>query len=64
MAIAAENIQVMLLQRNSEEITPDYGNCCRKYLNNAAPEKYSEEIAPDYGNCCSKKYPSNAAPEK
>ena len=28
MVIAAENIQVMLLQRNSEEITPDYGNCC------------------------------------
>ena len=24
MVIAAENIQVMLLQRNSEEITPDY----------------------------------------
>ena len=48
MVIAAENIQVKLLQRNSEEITPDYGNCCRKYLNNAAPEKYSQEIAPDY----------------
>ena len=39
MVIAAENIQVILLQRNSEEITPDYGNCCRKYPSNAAPEK-------------------------
>ena len=28
MVVAAENIQVMLLQRNSEEIPPDYGNCC------------------------------------
>ena len=28
MVVAAENIQVMLLKRNGEEITPDYGNCC------------------------------------
>ena len=40
MVIAApKNIQVMLLQRNSEDITPDYGNCCRKYPSKAAPEK-------------------------
>ena len=59
MVIAApKNIQVMLLQRNSEEIIPGYGNCwkgiqvmllqiaCLLHLS------WSVRLYADYGKCC------------